>query len=160
MAFLTKPSEQYQTSYLDALQEFHAEGRHSEAPLEEAALNLANFVQSLQDPARSTDFWLIDGTSYIGRLSLRRVLDKRLLQMGGHIGYVIRPSRRRQGYGKLILQYGLEQAKAIGLERVLVTCDEDNLGSRKIIEFHAGKLENIISVEGWPSRVRRYWISL
>jgi predicted acetyltransferase len=51
-----------------------------------------------------------------------------LLQMGGHIGYEIRPSRRGQAYGKLILKYGLDRAKAFGLERVLLTCDEDNLG--------------------------------
>jgi predicted acetyltransferase len=91
---------------------------------------------------------------------LRHELNERLLQMGGHIGYEIRPSRRRQGYGKLILKYGLEQAKAFGLERVLLTCDEDNLGSRKIIESNGGRLEKIIEVEGWPEQVCRYWIYL
>ena len=80
--------------------------------------------------------------------------------MGGHIGYEIRPSRRKQEYGKLILKYGLEQAKAFALERVLLTCDEDNLGSRKIIESQGGKLEYIIEVERWPVPVCRYWISL
>jgi predicted acetyltransferase len=170
MAFLTEPSERYQASYLDALQEFQAEGRRLETPLEEVAADFGSFVQRLRDRADrtrlkagwvpSSDFWLIERNDYIGRLSLRHELNERLLQMGGHIGYEIRPSRRRQGYGKLILKYGLEQAKAFGLERVLLTCDEDNLGSRKIIESNGGRLEKIIEVEGWPEQVCRYWIYL
>ncbi len=170
MAFLTEPAERYQASYLEALQEFQAEGRHLEPSLEEIAADFARFVQHLRELADRTklkpgwvpgsDFWLIDGSDYIGRLSLRHELNEQLLQMGGHIGYEIRPSRRRQGYGKLILKYGLEQAKAFGLERVLLTCDEDNLGSRKIIESQGGKLENIIEVERWPVPVCCYWISL
>ena len=87
-------------------------------------------------------------------------MNEHLLQMGGHIGYEIRPSRRGQGYGKLILKYGLDRAKAFGLERVLLTCDEDNLGSQKIIEFHGGMLENSIQLKGWPAKVCRYWIQL
>ena len=170
MAFLTEPSERYRGSYLEALQEFQAEGRHLEIPLEEVAANFDGFVQHLRDQADriklkpgkvpGSDFWLIDENEYIGRLSLRYELNKRLLQMGGHIGYEIRPSRRRQGYGKLILKYGLDQAKAFGLEWVLLTCDEDNLGSRKIIESNGGTLENIIEVERWSAKVCRYWIRL
>ncbi len=170
MAFLTEPSERYQASYLEALQEFQAEGRHLEPPLEEIAADFARFVQHLRELADHTklkpgwvpgsDFWLIDGSDYIGRLSLRHELNEHLLQMGGHIGYEIRPSRRRQGYGKLILKYGLDRAKTFGLERVLLTCDEDNLGSRKIIESQGGMLENIIELERWPVPVCRYWISL
>jgi predicted acetyltransferase len=170
MAFLTEPSERYQASYLDALQEFQAEGRHLEPPLETIAADFARFVQHLRERADRTklkpgwvpgsDFWFIDGSDYIGRLSLRYELNEHLLQMGGHIGYEIRPSRRRQGYGKLILTYGLVQAKAFGLERVLLTCDQDNLGSRKIIESQGGRLENIIELDRWPLPVCRYWISL
>ncbi len=157
MAFLTNPSERYQVSFLNALQEFQAEGRDLEISLEEVAANFGNFVQCLReqaDPAKLKPgrvphwvFWLIDGNDYIGRLILRSALNEHLLQMGGHIGYEIRPSRRRQGYGRLILKYGLERAKAFGLERVLLTCDEDNLGSHRIIESHGGMLENIIEVE-------------
>jgi predicted acetyltransferase len=170
MVFLTEPSERYQESYLEALQEFQAEGRHRETPLEEVTNNFGSFVQRLRELADRTklksgwvpgsDFWLIDGNDYLGRLSLRYELNEHLLQMGGHIGYEIRPSRRRQDYGKLILKYGLDGAKALGLKRVLLTCDEDNLGSRKIIESNGGTLENIIEVAGWPAKVCRYWIQL
>jgi predicted acetyltransferase len=170
MADLVDPSERYQGSYLEALQEFQAEGRHLEISLEEVAAHFGDFVQHLLEQADRAKikpgrvphlyFWLIDGNDYIGRLTLRSEVNEHLLQMGGHIGYEIRPSRRRQGYGKLILKYGLDRAKALGLERVLLTCDEDNLGSRKIIESHGGMLENIIEVERWPVKVCRYWIHL
>jgi len=59
-----------------------------------------------------------------------------------------------------MLKYGLDRAKAFGLERVLLTCDEDNLGSQKIVEFHGGMLENSIQVKDWPAKVCRYWIQL
>jgi predicted acetyltransferase len=164
MADLTGPSERYQDSYLEALQEFQAEGKHLEIPLEEVTAHFGDFVQQLREQAPGrvpySYFWLIDGNDYIGRLILRYGLNEHLLHIGGHIGYEIRPSRRRQGYGKLILKYGLERAKDSGLERVLLTCDEDNLGSRRIIESHGGMLENIIKVEQWPAKVCRYWIQL
>jgi predicted acetyltransferase len=162
MADLADPSERYQGSYLEALQEFQAEGRHLEFSLEEVTAHFGDFVQHLREqadlarikPGRVPHwvFWLIDGDDYIGRLILRTGVNEHLLQ--------IRPSRRRQGYGKLILKYGLERAKAFALERVLLTCDEDNLGSRRIIESHGGILENIIEVEQWPAKVCRYWIQL
>ena len=76
------------------------------------------------------------------------------------MGYTIRPSRRRQGNGKLILKYGLEQARNFGLEVVLLTCDEDNRSSRTIIESNGGTLDNIIQIQEWPTMIYRYWIQL
>ena len=168
MADLTDPSERYKDSYLEALQEFQAEGRHLDLSLEDVAAHFGDFVQRLREqadraklkPGRVPNwvFWLIDGNDYIGRLILRSEMNEYLRQMGGHIGYEIRPSHRRQGYGKLILKYGLERVKTFGLERVLLTCDEDILASRRIIESHGGMLENIIEVEQWPAKVCHYWI--
>ncbi|BCL78042.1 acetyltransferase [Ktedonobacteria bacterium brp13] len=163
-------SEDYQVSYIEALQEYQAEGRGRGPSPEEVATDFGNFVQHLRDQADknrikpghvpSSEFWLIDDNDYIGRIFLRSTLNETLLQKGGHMGYTIRPSRRKQGYGKLILKYGLEHAKACGFERVLLTCDEDNTSSRAIIESNGGALENIIQVAGWPAMVYRYWIQL
>jgi predicted acetyltransferase len=176
MAFLTEPAERFRDSYLQALAEFEAEGRDSAESaarrfdLKEVAGHFDRFVQYLRDQAdplkvkpgwvTSSEFWLVEEEAYIGGLTLRHSLDEYLMQMGGHIGYEIRPSRRKQGYGRLILQLGLEQAKALGLQRILLTCDEHNLGSRNIIETNGGVLENIIKVQDWPGRVCRYWIAL
>ncbi|GCE31809.1 hypothetical protein KDA_72930 [Dictyobacter alpinus] len=170
MASLTLPLEEYKDSYLEALGELQAEGRQQHLSREELAIHFASFVQRLRDQADIariepghipfSEFWLIDGNAYLGMLVLRHTLDEDLLQKGGHIGYVIRPSSRQQGYGKLILSYGLAKAKARGLERVLLTCDEDNASSRAIIEANGGVLENIIQIERWPAPVCRYWIQL
>jgi predicted acetyltransferase len=170
MTFLTLPSLRYRESYLQAMQEFQAEGMHLEYSLQRMTSSFEdylNYLKALQErdkvtPGRvpNTEFWLIANAEFIGQLNLRHTLNDYLLRVGGHIGYEIRPSRRRQGYGKEILQLGLQEAKAIGLQRVLLTCDENNIGSRKIIEHNGGILENIITVEGYPQRKRRYWITI
>ena len=170
MRFLTEPSECYRESYLTALREFQAEGKNLKPSFEEVAAHFPGFLQHMRDqgdrsklkPGRvpSSEFWLIDGDDYVGSISLRHELTEDLVDKGGHIGYKIRPSRRQQGYGTLILCYGLEQARALGLTRVLLTCDEQNLGSRKVIESNGGVLENSIQLEAWPEKICRYWIAL
>ena len=132
--------------------------------------DIAAFVQELHEKKHrsklkpgivpGSDFWLIDNNEFIGGLSLRHELNENLLKIGGHIGYEIRPSKRRQGYGTEILRLGLEKAKELGLQKVLVNCDEDNIGSKKIIEHNGGVLENAIDIEGDPVKKLRYWIDI
>ena len=76
------------------------------------------------------------------------------------MGYDIRPSKRRRGYGKKILQLTLEKAKELGMERVLVTCDVNNEPSRKIIEQNGGILENKVPNPETGTDKGRYWIDL
>lgn len=101
-------------------------------------------------------FWIVDDSgAWVGFLSLRRSLNDFLIERGGHIGYSIRPSRRREGHASVALRLALEVARtALGLEQVLVTCDDDNYGSRRTIEGNGGVLEDVR--EG----VRRYWIAI
>ena len=117
-------------------------------------------------------YWLVDEGEYIGQASVRPELHTPyLLTYGGHIGYSIRPSKRRRGYGKHILALALNRAPSIDLYRVLVTCDADNIGSRKIIEHNGGVFEsaipmtrNTLRAEGRtgdkPMEKLRYWIDL
>jgi predicted acetyltransferase len=166
--FLARPAVIYKASYLAALQEFHAEGRNLQWDYREVAHNFDHFVQRLRNrrdnPApgkiRESHFWLISDGEFVGRLSLRHQLTSALLQWGGHIGYEIRPSRRRQGWGKTILRLGLDKAKAGDLHRVLVTCDDNNIASAKIIEANGGVLENVVLLSGHEVATRRYWIAL
>ena len=102
----------------------------------------------------------MDEDTWIGLLTLRAQINEQFLHSGGHIGYVIRPSKRRSGYGTAILRLGLEKARTRGLQRVLLTCDETNMGSRKIIEANGGQLENAVVVEGQAALKLRYWINL
>ena len=90
----------------------------------------------------------------VGFLNLRLRLSDYLLEVGGHIGYSIRPSQRGKGYGKEQLRLGLAEARKQGLERVLITCDEDNKASRRTILSAGGVYENTID------RSQRYWIDL
>jgi predicted acetyltransferase len=106
-------------------------------------------------------FYLIDGDGKIlGKSSFRHELNDFLRTIGGNIGYVIRQKDRRKGCGTEILRLTLEKAKQLGLHRVLVTCDEDNIASAKIIEKNGGVFENTFQQNEQAVPKRRYWISL
>lgn len=99
--------------------------------------------------------------SIVGRTSIRFELNPHLLKIGGHIGYGVCPSFRRKGYASAILKESLiwVSKNLAHIDRVLVTCDEGNIGSQKTIEKNGGVLENIVKVENAPAK-RRYWINI
>lgn len=107
-----------------------------------------------------TVLWLVDGTEYIGNISIRHRLTDHLLKVGGHIGYLISPKHRNKGNGTKILELGLKEAAKLGLERVLVTCNKTNLASARIIEKNGGILENEVFAEADKVWKKRYWIDI
>jgi predicted acetyltransferase len=169
MLRLVEPAPNYKAALLEAAGEMHAIGEWDITP-EALAMRFDDILReqaAAKDPATAPpgvlpyqDFWLLDADVWIGLLTLRTQIDKQFLRSGGHIGYVIRPSRRRRGYGTILLRLGLEQARARGLRRVLLTCDETNIGSRKVIEANGGRLEDTVAIPERSARVRRYWIDL
>src|SRR5262245_22544941 len=100
------------------------------------------------------------GHKVIGRVSLRHVLNEYLLRIGGHVGFGVVPSERRKGYATEMLRQTLPLAAALGIERLLLTCDEDNVGSRKVIEANGGVLENVVADPPTGVPKRRYWINV
>lgn len=94
----------------------------------------------------------------IGRVSIRHDLNDPLRQFGGHIGYGVRPAFRRRGYATEILRQSLSIASALGLQRVLLTCRTDNVGSAKVIESCGAVLENILPGNDGTPGTRRYWV--
>jgi len=100
------------------------------------------------------------GTEVVGRISIRHRLNDFLERVGGHIGYGVVPGHRCKGYGCAILRQGLHVARDLGLDRVLLTCDDDNEGSRKIIEANGGVLESVLEAPDLRRSKRRYWITL
>src|SRR4051812_17191483 len=89
----------------------------------------------------STFLFAFAGPSIVGRVSIRHALNSDLERVGGHIGYVVVPEYRRHGYATAILRQALGLARQkLGLARVLVTCDDDNVGSIRTIENNGGVL--------------------
>ena len=172
---LVQPSIAFESEYLSMAEEFWAKeswvAGEKRFPSDRDLIenNFPAYIRHLDEAARDiglqlsfvpcTTFWLIaNDTQILGESRLRHRLTTSLEHEGGHIGYVIRPSGRRKGYGTRILALTLEKARDLGLNRVLLTCDTDNIGSARIIEKNGGKLasQGISNNSGKP--ISRYWI--
>ena len=105
-------------------------------------------------------YWLICKNRIIGTCELRHRLTEALRNYGGHIGYSVRPSQREKGYATKMLALALEKARGLGIERVLVTCADDNIASARVIENNSGKFQDKVMNEGQKVPTRRYWIEL
>ncbi|MBQ7670436.1 MAG: GNAT family N-acetyltransferase [Clostridia bacterium] len=106
-------------------------------------------------------FFLLDEERdrLLGAVNIRHYLNERLLRDGGHIGDGIRPSERRRGYATELIRLALAECKKLGIDRVLIVCDKDNIGSAKSIIRNGGVLENeIVDEDGVIEQ--RYWITL
>lgn len=109
----------------------------------------------------STFLFAFVGSRIVGRASIRHRLSEALERNGGHIGFVVVPEFRRRGYATAILQQALEVAREkCGTQRVLLTCDDDNVGSIRTIERNGGILDGVVRGPDLARPVRRYWIDL
>jgi len=105
-------------------------------------------------------FWLVEAGRILGSSRLRPVLTPELEHEGGHIGYDVRPSARRQGFGTTLLRLTLERARALGLTRVRITCDADNVGSARVIENNGGVFDAEVPSRHRAATIRQYWVEL
>ena len=103
-----------------------------------------------------TYWWVVESGTVLGAIALRHSLNDFLLRVGGHIGYGIRPTARRRGLATWAVRQVLPAAGALGLDRVLITCAEDNPASARVIERVGGALEDVRDTAA--GRVRRYWV--
>jgi predicted acetyltransferase len=167
---LSPADPQLQASYLDALRELTAEGNahflDMVHPPEPGYAGADFTLERLADPDVFAEFcartvalaqpatprpagwvtgtylWVVDDDQVVGRISLRHALTPWLVEVGGHIGYAVRPTARRRGVATRALALMLPVAAARGLDQVLVTCDTTNTASRKVIEANGGVLED------------------
>lgn len=170
---LVKPDIRYKKSFLEALSEYQSEkisikhnrNRHyNNLDKNDLVKDFADYVAAELAKEDSSNlpityvsesvFWLIDNEEFIGKVNIRHQLTEKLKQTGGHIGYDIRPSKRSLGYGYNILRLALHEAKKLGINRALLTCDINNLLSKKIIEKNGGVFQNQFDTK------LRYWIEL
>jgi predicted acetyltransferase len=156
MPELLPPTVELRRSFVAAIREYQAS--HAAAPSHVVALDpdrltqprdFADYVGRLlarqyEDTPRppgwvpDTTLWWADGQEFLGRLQIRHRLTPQLDEVGGHIGYDVRPSARRRGHATAMLRAGLSVARRLGIERALLTCDHNNVGSRKVIEANGG----------------------
>lgn len=177
---LVLPSAKYKDSFIEAVKEFQADEdythrtkRYHDLSVSDLEKDFDSFVEKIRSHAEGknlpkgfvpeSEFWLIDDGEFIGRASVRHRLAGRLHFIGGHIGIDVRPSKRKKGYGNNIFELVLQKAKELGLKRVLITADERNVASQKIIERNRGVFENAVEndergFEGF--KALRYWIDL
>ena len=94
----------------------------------------------------------------VGMIDIRHYLNEYLTQAGGHIGYGVRKTERNKGYAKQMLKLALEKCKELKIKKVLITCDEDNIASEKVILSANAKLEDIRNVDG--ENKKSFWIDL
>jgi predicted acetyltransferase len=100
----------------------------------------------------------VDG-EIVGRVSVRSRLNRFLMDFGGHIGYGVLPQFRRRGYASEILRQALIIARSEGLTSILITCDDDNVASRGVIEANGGVFEALGPSHDGTHQLRRYWIT-
>lgn len=172
---LIRPTTDLFETWAEAVSEFgdgHIDGSGLTAPvtpdratldaLIEKAAQIADTSAALPDGFVHNDlYWIVDEGEVIGFLSFRHELNEWLREVGGHIGYAVRESRRRRGYASAALALGLGRAREIGLDRVLITCDDDNIASARTIERAGGVLQDVSdqSARG-HALLRRYWVQL
>ncbi|AGL17530.1 GNAT family N-acetyltransferase [Actinoplanes sp. N902-109] len=178
MPLLNPPTSAVRASFLAAMAEFQAEGRGVPADHSMLGREIRTWSPRWSDPAVFADYvrelradaleetprpdtfvpgtslWWIDGTEYLGRLTVRHRLTAGLLEYGGHIGYDVRPSARRHGHATAMLAAARPVAAGLGIDPALVTCDVDNIGSRKVIEANGGRFEDQRGVK------LRFWVPM
>jgi predicted acetyltransferase len=168
-AKLIRPSAEYKESFLEAIEEYHAEGRYLYNEINILKSDFEGFVKILLqergyphqpyqdwvDPVPETVTWMVKDGNYLGTVDIRHRLNWHLEKWGGNINFVIRPSMRGKGFGRKILLKAMPIANHLGVERALITVAPDNKPAIRIIEICGGIFEDSLpETAQFPARER------
>ena len=168
MIRLIVPTEEYLPSYREAYEAFVRQGVATYSFTDPSSCDIfAKFDRCRKaldlppDRVGEDKYWLVDDKKayFIGEIALRHRLNEALRQRGGHIGYAVRYGEWNRGYGTRMLALALEKAKERQISPVLITCNDDNLASARVMEKNGFRLADKVSVsiDGKPVLTRRYW---
>lgn len=179
--FLIEPSKEYKDEFAQMVQDYEKHGEIEQFNMYKIAIDdFDSYIKSLKDKSKGSGlpevwgnglpevwvlcctYWLVNSYNKIlGVIRIRKELNSEFLKnIGGHIGYDICPSHRRNGYGNLILRLGLKKAKLMNITSVLLTCLADNYSSAKVIEKNGGIFDSEIFFNESNKFIRRYWINV
>ena len=168
MINLIVPNETYLTSYREAYDEYAEHGVSTYSFSDASACDIFEKFDRYRtgrglppDRVREDRYWLVEDESarFLGEIAIRHKLNDALRRRGGHIGYGVRFSEWNRGYGTKMLALALEKAKEMRISPVLVTCNDDNYASARVMEKNGFVLGDkiVVTIDGRDFLTRRYW---
>ena len=169
---IIRPNAEFKDSYLEALQEFHAEKRYTHQDITALNVDFDEFIKQIStergyphqpyqdwvEPVPETIVWLVKDDQYIGTVDIRHRLNWHLEKWGGHVHFNIRPSMRGLGFGMKILKKAIPIINYLGIDKALITVKPNDEAAIRIIEACGGKFEDETqSTDKFPT-MRRYWL--
>lgn len=169
---LIRPTVEFKASYLEALEEFHKEGRYLYQDISRLNGDFEGFINELliekgyphqpyQDwvePVPETIIWMVKDDQYIGTVDIRHRLNWHLEKWGGHVHFNIRPSMRGLGFGSKILKKAMPIINYLGIDKALITIRPDDKAGIKIVESCGAVFEDETQATDKFPAMRRYWL--
>lgn len=169
---LIRPNAEFKESYLEALEEYHAEGRYTYQDIPTLNADFDQFIKELRaekgyphqpyqdwvEPVPETIVWLVKDDQYIGTVDIRHRLNWHLEKWGGHVHFNIRPSLRGLGFGMKILKKAIPIINYLGIDKALITLPPKDKAAIRIVEACGGVLEDETPATDKFPAMKRYWL--
>ncbi len=162
---LIRPNQNFEKSYREYIAELGNEERYP-FPMDWEFEKFSDLVQRLEEFSEgknipegfvpSTTYWLVEDDDLVGVSNLRHFLNDRIRAEGGNIGLGIRPSRRCNGYGVILLRLTIEKALERGITEIHVHCHKENEASVRMIKNSGCRLDSEINSNSGNQIIQRY----
>ena len=168
---LVAPNIALESGFLKMVADFKNHDPDNAAYYAAAEQHFGDYCAELQDQENgivkgdnvpcTTRWFQLDDETIVGAIRIRHHIDHPYLSVeGGHIGYDIAPSFRRQGYGTAMLSQALTLAKQLGLAKVMLVTDADNRASQGVIQRCGGQVTQKLLSPQYGTPIVHFWIGL